>query len=194
MAGDNATTVRGIHFRDPFGVVHVLVAAADRHGVGRGFSIVGSIEGAGVLASISELALVELGEQLGSAWARCPPPVLRTRLVEELRQPDSRLMLLRARSQGVALSLEDVANAPRLSDLGESEQEYAWVAVRLLGLDGQPLAGVDYELTLADGSTEAGTTDANGEGRHEGIVRGSCIVTFQGLTPELWQRARQASH
>lgn len=185
--------MRGILVRDPVGVVHVLVAASDRHEVGRGYSLVGGIEGAAVLASLSDAALVELGEQLGSAWARCSPAVLRARLVDELRQPDSRLVLLRARTQSIALSLEDVAAAPRLSDLAESEQEFSWVAVRLVGLDGQPLAGITYELTLADGSTESGTTDANGEGRHEGIVRGSCIVTFQGLEPTLWQRAQAES-
>lgn len=170
-------------------MVHVLVAASDRHEVGRGFSLVGGIEGAAVLASLSDAALVELGEQLGSTWARCSPAVLRDRLLEELRQPDSRLVLLRARPQSVALSLEDVAAAPHLSDLAESEQEFSWVAVRLYGLDGEPLAGIGYELTLSDGSVQTGTTDANGEGRHEGIVRGSCIVTFQGLEPTRWQRA-----
>ena len=113
-------------------------------------------------------------------------------MIEALRQADGRLVLLRASTQAVALALEDVASAPRLSELGEPEQEHSWVAVRLYGLDGAPLSGIDYELTLSDGSTETGTTDANGEGRHEGIVRGSCIVTFQGLPPALWQRDRQA--
>lgn len=174
------------------GAVHVLVAASDRHEVGRGYSIVGELEGAAVLAAMPDHLLVELGEQLGAAWARCAPAVLRVRVVEALRQADGRLVLLRASTQAVALSLEDVAAAPRLSDLGEAEQERSWVAVRLYGLDGAPLSGIDYELTLSDGSTETGTTDANGEGRHEGIVRGSCIVTFQGLEPALWQRDRQA--
>lgn len=186
--------MRGIHFRDSVGVVHALVAAADRQEVGRGFSIVGGIEGARVLASIPEPALVELGEQLGAAWARCSPAVLRTRIIEELQQADGRLVLLRARSQGVALSLEDVASAPRLRDLAEPAQEFSWVAVRLYGLDGEPLAGVDYELTLADGSTATGTTDESGEGRHEGIVSGSCIVTFLRLEPARWQHAEQAAN
>jgi len=145
-----------------------------------------------VLAAMPDHLLVELGEQLGAAWARCPPAVLRARVIEALRQSDGRLVLLRASSPTVALSLEDVASAPRLSELGEPEQEHTWVAVRLYGLDGEPLSGVSYELTLSDGSTETGSTDASGEGRHEGIVRGSCIVTFQGLEPALWQRDRQA--
>jgi hypothetical protein len=184
--------VRGIHFRDSVGVVHVLVAAADRQEAGRGYSMVGELEGAAVLNAMPDHLLVELGEQLGAAWARCTPAVLRARVIEALGQADGRLVLLRASSHAVALSLEDVASAPRLRDLGEPEQEHSWVAVRLYGLDGAPLSGIDYELTLSDGSTETGTTDANGEGRHEGIVRGSCIVTFQGLEPVLWQRDRQA--
>lgn len=174
-------------------MAHLLVAAADRHEVGRGFSLLGGVEGTRVLASVSDPALMDLAEQLGTAWAGCSPAVLRTRIVDELQQPDGRLVLLRACSQSVALSLEDVASAPLLSELGDALEEHSWVAVRLLGLDGEPLSGIDYELTLADGSVQTGTTDANGEGRHDGIVRGSCIVTFQGLSAALWQRDRQAS-
>lgn len=185
--------MRGIYFRGPVGVVHVLVAAADRHEAGRGFALVGGIEGAQVVASISDLALVDLAEQLGAAWARCSPAVLRARVLEELRHADGGLVLLRARTQSVALSLEDVASAPRLTDLGDPVQEHSWVAVQLRGLDGEPLPNVSYELTLSDGTTESGTTDGNGEGRHEGIVAGSCIVTFHGLDAALWQRGQQAA-
>jgi hypothetical protein len=192
-AVDNAAAVRGIHFRDFGGVIHALVAAADRHDLGRGFCVLGELEGAAALEAVSDLALVRLAEQLGAAWARGAPHVLRARVADALWRGDGGLLLLRARSHDVALSLEDVAHAPRLTDLVEPAREHSWVAVRLLGLDGEPLAGVDYELTLADGSTETGTTDGNGEGRHEGIVRGSCIVTFHGLRPTLWQRGQQAT-
>jgi len=51
---------------------------------------------------------------------------------------------------------------------------------------------VPYDLELADGSTVSGTTDGDGNARHEGIPRGGCTVTFSDLPDRYWQHEHNA--
>jgi hypothetical protein len=60
-----------------------------------------------------------------------------------------------------------------------------WVTIQFVDDAGVPMANETYEVTLADGSTQTGTLDANGLGQLSGIVAGSCAVSFPGFKPRL---------
>lgn len=62
-----------------------------------------------------------------------------------------------------------------------------WVAIALVGDDGQPIAGARYELRLPDGVLHEGTLDAQGEARFEGLAGGRCEVCFPDLDSEAWE-------
>lgn len=114
--------------------------------------------------------------------------------VDELLRPAGLLVLWhRPQSRPVLTGSESLPPEP-LSDLagGSDEQEHTWIAFRLLDLHGQPIPDVAYELTLGDGSVEQGSTDGNGEVRHEGIVRGSCTLVFPDLPERYWETAHNA--
>jgi len=54
------------------------------------------------------------------------------------------------------------------------------IFVRLLGADGKPLAGVDYEVTGKGGFSQKGKTDAEGDVEMEGIPAGGYELKIQG--------------
>jgi hypothetical protein len=56
-----------------------------------------------------------------------------------------------------------------------------WVEIKLLREDGSAVADEPYVLTAPDGREFPGKTDANGIGRVEGIVPGSCKISFTRL-------------
>jgi hypothetical protein len=45
-----------------------------------------------------------------------------------------------------------------------------------------------YRITLPDGSVAEGTLDENGFARVEGIVPGTCQITFPSLDKEAWEK------
>ncbi len=53
-----------------------------------------------------------------------------------------------------------------------------WIEIVLLDQDGRPVPREPYQLTLPDGATRSGNLDDNGFVRVEGIVPGSCDVSF----------------
>jgi hypothetical protein len=63
--------------------------------------------------------------------------------------------------------------------------ELDWVTIQFVDDAGVPMANETYEVTLADGSTQTGTLDADGLGELSGIVTGSCRVSFPGFKPRL---------
>jgi len=52
--------------------------------------------------------------------------------------------------------------------------------------DGNPLEGINYEITLADGSLRKGQTDKNGNLSLTGIPPGTCKVSFPDLHSDEW--------
>lgn len=113
----------------------------------------------------------------------------------ELSRPAGVLALWRLPRPRPAIDAAAPDVPAELSDLAGSEpaEEQTWVAFRLLDLHGEPIPDVQYELTLADGSVQEGATDANGEARHEGIVRGSCVLVFPDLPETYWEQAHNAA-
>lgn len=112
---------------------------------------------------------------------------------EEMARTTTHYTLWRVRAPLRATGAAEGGIAPLLSDLGgEQAEERTWVAFRLLDLAGDPLPDVPYEIELSDGSTLSGTTDGDGNARHEGIVRGGCTVTFSDLPDRYWQHEHNA--
>jgi len=114
-------------------------------------------------------------------------------VVDELRSPAGALVLwcLQAPSLGAPTPRHEI-EAVSLSDLAGPLDTRTWVAFRLVDLHGDAIADARYEITLSDGSTVEGTTNANGEARHDGIVAGACTLSFPDLPEDYWQHEHNA--
>jgi type VI secretion system secreted protein VgrG len=77
------------------------------------------------------------------------------------------------------------AHAPGDGD----ETKTSWIEIELIDEEDEPVPGEKYEITLPDGSVSAGTLDADGFARVDGIDPGSCEVTFPELDKEAWEPA-----
>ena len=64
-----------------------------------------------------------------------------------------------------------------------------WVEFQLLDATGKAAAGVAYEITLPDGSTQRGRIGADGAVRFENIDPGQCQVRFPELDARDWKPA-----
>jgi hypothetical protein len=141
--------------------------------------------------------LEALWQQQHGAFAWTEPPAeskLRDWAIEELTRPTGRLALWRSREALRGGDVPSEGSAPLLSDLaGEPEEVRTFVAFRLLDLAGDPLPDVRYELELADGSMQEGTTDADGFVRHDDIIAGTCTLAFPDLPDKFWQHEHNAS-
>ena len=63
-----------------------------------------------------------------------------------------------------------------------------WIELQLIDEADQPVASQRFEITLPDGSTRTGQTDAEGVGRVEGIhTSGICQISFTELDQEAWE-------
>ena len=193
--------MRCLDFSGPNGDLYRLAHVAD--GIDPGWVRVEQRDAAHALREASGDGILRL--RLGDLWAglRAPGAIDRTIhgddalawAARELSRPAGVLSLWRLERPRppVDAAAPDVP-AP-LSDLAGTEptEEHTWVAFRLLDLHGEPIADVQYELTLGDGSVQQGATDANGEARHEGIVRGSCVLVFPDLPELYWENAHNAA-
>lgn len=65
-----------------------------------------------------------------------------------------------------------------------------WVEIELIGMDGSPIPGELYRLTLPDGKVQEGRLDENGCALVLGIDPGDCVVTFPALDEEAWEEVR----
>ena len=80
----------------------------------------------------------------------------------------------------------DMSDRP-VGDITES-CPYHWIEVQLVDEADQPVARQRFEITLPDGSTRTGQTDAEGVGRVEGIYPpGVCQISFTELDQEAWE-------
>jgi hypothetical protein len=67
------------------------------------------------------------------------------------------------------------------------EEEKTWIEIELHDMDGNPMAGERYRVTLPDGSYTEGTLDGNGRARVDGIDPGDCQVTFPEFDQSGWE-------
>lgn len=58
-----------------------------------------------------------------------------------------------------------------------------------MGEDGKPVPGEKYQVTLPDGSVEAGVLDDAGLARVEEFEQGDCKISFPELDEEAWEEA-----
>ena len=60
-------------------------------------------------------------------------------------------------------------------------EENQWIEIKVVGLDGKPMADQAYVVTEPGGKEHKGKTTARGLARVEGLPKGNCVVTFPGL-------------
>ena len=62
-----------------------------------------------------------------------------------------------------------------------------WVEIVLVDQDNAPVPGAKYRIKLPDSSTREGSLDANGKARVDGILAGTCQVSFPDIHAPEWQ-------
>jgi len=67
------------------------------------------------------------------------------------------------------------------------ENTKTWIEIRLVDSDGDPVPGERYRLRLPDASIMEGVLDDEGKARYDGIVSGSCQISFPGLDAREWR-------
>ncbi|MCI0629481.1 MAG: type VI secretion system tip protein VgrG [Phycisphaerales bacterium] len=68
----------------------------------------------------------------------------------------------------------------------EKAKKTSWVEIKLVDVEGEPVPGEAFNITLPDGSVSSGTLDEKGFARVEGFDPGSCKVTFPNLDKSVW--------
>ncbi len=72
----------------------------------------------------------------------------------------------------------------------EKKKKTSWIEIEVIDEADQPVTGLAYKITLADGKTaKTGTLDEKGQARVAGIEPGNCKVTFPTLDKEAWEKA-----
>lgn len=69
-------------------------------------------------------------------------------------------------------------NSPNRPNVAPCPETATWIEIELLDDNGQPVAGAKYKIELPDRSIHTGTLDQNGRVRYDGILPGSCSITF----------------
>lgn len=69
----------------------------------------------------------------------------------------------------------------------EDQEEKTWIEIELHDMDGNPVPGERYKITLPDGSVTEGTLDGKGFARVDGIDPGNCDVTFPDKDESGWE-------
>jgi hypothetical protein len=64
-----------------------------------------------------------------------------------------------------------------------------WIEIVLVDQDGKPVPNEPYEIILSNGFVVSGALDADGRAREEGIVPGTCRVTFPRIHAAEWRPA-----
>lgn len=64
-----------------------------------------------------------------------------------------------------------------------------WIEVQLVDQTDAPVSGQRFEITLPNGTTRTGMTDAEGVGRVDGIYPpGVCQIAFTELDQDVWEK------
>jgi len=79
-------------------------------------------------------------------------------------------------------SEDEVAGHEFEEEEAEDEQEKtAWIRIRLVDEEGNPIPSERYVITTPDGKEIKGTLDANGEAYHTGLAEGECKISYPDL-------------
>jgi hypothetical protein len=71
----------------------------------------------------------------------------------------------------------------------EQQQKLHWIEIELVGEDGSPVGGEEYEIKLPDGILVKGYLDEKGWARVEGIAQpGQCEISMPRLDRDAWNR------
>lgn len=72
---------------------------------------------------------------------------------------------------------------------GTDADALSWIGVELKDADGNPVAGMRFQVKASDGRVAGGTTGPDGKGKVEGIPEGQYQITFPELDKSAWQVA-----
>lgn len=64
-----------------------------------------------------------------------------------------------------------------------------WIEIELVDTEDRPVPGAAYRIELPDGRARTGTLDRDGRAREDGLVPGTCKVSFPELDGRAWRRA-----
>ncbi len=117
-------------------------------------------------------------------FAAAPRASARDRVVALLR--GGQLLAFRERARVPTLRPE-YAEAEDTS-LPASEVR-TWIEIELVDTDDRPVPGAAYRIELPDGRARTGTLDRDGRAREDGLVPGTCKVSFPELDGRAWRRA-----
>lgn len=67
-----------------------------------------------------------------------------------------------------------------------SKEKRTWIEIELVDEEDKPIPGERYRIKLPDGSLREGTLDAGGLARVQGILPGTCQVSFPALDEDAW--------
>lgn len=77
---------------------------------------------------------------------------------------------------------------PISEEEAESEdKEVSWIEFEMVDEADQPMAGVQYEVEMPDGSIAAGVLDNKGFARIDGCEPGTCKISFPELDKDAWE-------
>ena len=97
----------------------------------------------------------------------------------------------KAGSSGSSVSVSQINSVPPPLEHKPSENtdKTSWIELQLVyESNGLPVPGVNYAVTLPDGTTVAtGSTDEQGLGRVECIDPGTCQISFVDLDKDAWE-------
>jgi hypothetical protein len=62
-----------------------------------------------------------------------------------------------------------------------------WIEITLVDVEGNPVAGQNYQITAPDGKVVKGKLDGKGFAHVDGVQSGSCAITFPDLDGEAWE-------
>ena len=75
---------------------------------------------------------------------------------------------------------------PPEEDEAEAEEK-TWIEIKLVDSQDNPFPSEKYEIILPDDSVATGTLDGDGFARLEGIVPGTCRITFPDRDKDVWE-------
>jgi type VI secretion system secreted protein VgrG len=118
-----------------------------------------------------------------------PPMAAKVAEIADNADPGSTDGTYKAQRAAMSPLEREAASAPSHDPKSEENKKKPhWIEVELVNVDGDPVPGERYRVTLADGTTLAeGTLDAKGRARIDGIDPGTCQVTFPDLDQTVWE-------
>jgi hypothetical protein len=80
------------------------------------------------------------------------------------------------------------SSSPKTAGSAKQSCDFHFIEIELVGEDGKGVAGVEYLVTLPDGTEISGSTNSLGLIRVEGIDEGNCNITLPKLDKEAWEK------